>query len=1088
MMLFVKSGNSARACFAAAIIAAAPAAGQGLDISTFAYFPQRPNPFLLTDPFGFYFARDALSANFADALRREYNANWGNAAVGQATALNATRLPGTGAITNGIIGRGVTVAVIDSGIDATFANLNNPSAGFSYVHPEFAGRLDLRSRRFLSNGNVDLGIGDTDGHGTHVAGTILGAINGQGFDGIAPGATLLSLSGVGRGLDSVAALDFAARQGDVLIVNGSYGPSAQRGERTWTTGDLGAEPAAVRNALAAGKIMVYATGNDFQTAPIQAQNPTGIPLYPFIRPENARQGAYDDGGRNYNFSEIDRLPGFIVAVTNLDRNFVISADSNRCGVAAAWCISAPGGGVADAANPQNNILSAYPISNTGDTPQVGPSGRGYAYINGTSMATPHVSGVLAVLAEAYPNYTPRLLVRLMFATADDLGAPGVDPIYGHGLVRLDRALNPGPDFNLGNFPFVTDIVPGQPQFWTAPINTPRQFELRSARTAADGFVRDLVIAGTANFGGGVLLTSGDLEVDGQLTAPFVRVGSNGTLVGDGDIYSNVTVDGRLEPGTEGPAKLSVFGNLTLNPGSAFIANIDGQSTADGPGAYSKLLVSGAGNVFTAGGKLDLHFRDIFEGASNTYRPVIGSTFRIVEALNGARVAGRFNSLAVEADSTGDTGLPAGSRIDVLYAPTSIVTAITPLGYATLPNFGVALTSAQRALAGALDRARPGVNAPMSDAETSVFSPLYGLSTDQISDALTQLSGRDGGVAVKASVAAAQQFSNALGNRMSSLRSGASEAQNALRAAIGFSSNGPTGLSAQALSYAPSAPAWGNAPAARTGVWIHGFGLAASIAGDASGPGSRASGGGVIFGADHEFAPGLTGGVAGAFSRASVRSGAYSGTVDSYLGAIYGSATSGAVEFDVLAGMSGGGENGRRTINFAGLANRVTAKTGNLGLLAAGELGYRFTFNAGASPGWFKPFAALSYADVRRNGFTETGAGALGLTFPGQTFGALNSVIGARLGLDVLTSSGLTLRPELKLGWVQELSRTSQLNAALLGQLFSTPLLQAGRSGALTAFNLTGTTNGWLTVNAGYSSEWRARGKSHQVNAGLRVIW
>ncbi|WP_163310523.1 hypothetical protein, partial [Enterobacter kobei] len=83
---------------------------------------------------------------------------------------------------------------------------------------------------------------------------------------------------------------------------------------------------------------------------------------PYIKPAHAGTGVYDDGGRNFDFSEANspKLPGRIVTVVNLGIDLKIAPDSNRCGVTAAWCISAPGGGTANSIYSANEIVSAVP--------------------------------------------------------------------------------------------------------------------------------------------------------------------------------------------------------------------------------------------------------------------------------------------------------------------------------------------------------------------------------------------------------------------------------------------------------------------------------------------------------------------------------------------------------------------------------------------------------------------------------------------------------------------------------------------------------------------------------------------------------
>jgi hypothetical protein len=79
--------------------------------------------------------------------------------------------------------------------------------------------------------------------------------------------------------------------------------------------------------------------------------------------------------------------------------------------------------------PGENIFSTY-------------KGGQYAYMSGTSMATPYVSGVAARVLAASPFLTPQQVVSILLQSATDLGAPGVDAVFGHGLVNLTAALAP----------------------------------------------------------------------------------------------------------------------------------------------------------------------------------------------------------------------------------------------------------------------------------------------------------------------------------------------------------------------------------------------------------------------------------------------------------------------------------------------------------------------------------------------------------------------------------------------------------------------------------------------------------------------
>ena len=99
--------------------------------------------------------------------------------------------------------------------------------------------------------------------------------------------------------------------------------------------------------------------------------------------------------------------------------------------------------VAGAVDGANKLL---PNSNAaGDLAQfylVAPGGNEFNSARGTSFATPHVSAAAATLFDTAPNLSPEQVVQILFDTADDLGTPGVDPVYGHGRLNIQRALSP----------------------------------------------------------------------------------------------------------------------------------------------------------------------------------------------------------------------------------------------------------------------------------------------------------------------------------------------------------------------------------------------------------------------------------------------------------------------------------------------------------------------------------------------------------------------------------------------------------------------------------------------------------------------
>lgn len=77
-----------------------------------------------------------------------------------------------------------------------------------------------------------------------------------------------------------------------------------------------------------------------------------------------------------------------------------------------------------------------------DPIQVGSLNRDTRKVGGTSFAAARVTAKAALIKSKFPKFNGRDIARLIKATADDLGAPGVDPIYGHGKINLSRALSP----------------------------------------------------------------------------------------------------------------------------------------------------------------------------------------------------------------------------------------------------------------------------------------------------------------------------------------------------------------------------------------------------------------------------------------------------------------------------------------------------------------------------------------------------------------------------------------------------------------------------------------------------------------------
>jgi subtilisin family serine protease len=294
----------------------------------------------------------------------------------------------------GYTGEGVVVAVIDEGIDLGHPDLAPNLWTNPNPNSEFC--PGVNGYDFVDD---DTDPTDSGGHGTHVAGTIAAAANDVGVVGVAPQAQLMALRGLGyfggTSFMLVRALKYAADCG-AQVVNNSWGGSG----RSKAFEDV------LHYGTQLGTTYVFAAGNSYLPA-----NPPQDPV---------------------SFSTT--IPGVIgVGATSTynDRMTFSSAGDYVT-------VGAPGG----------TILSTFPVG-------VMPADDPYRYLQGTSMAAPHVAGVVALLYQAKTDITPEQVREALEATANsDLTAQENRPDYtdtpiagqfGYGLVdamaAVDYAVN-----------------------------------------------------------------------------------------------------------------------------------------------------------------------------------------------------------------------------------------------------------------------------------------------------------------------------------------------------------------------------------------------------------------------------------------------------------------------------------------------------------------------------------------------------------------------------------------------------------------------------------------------------------------------
>ncbi|URW82328.1 autotransporter domain-containing protein [Alcaligenes sp. DN25] len=487
----------------------------------------------------------------------------------------------------GFTGKGVTVGYLDSGIEAK--------------HPEFAGAIaggfDFNTDTPYANGQ---GI-DADppaGHGSHVAGIIGARRDGKGMHGVAFNSQLFAVAYDAREDDDddmlgndpyepdpreqAAAFDRVASRGwnylaqfKLPIINSSLGvngcndasspPPCNVLDYGSPEGVLDWQPLAIEafhNSVDAGSLMVFATGNESQDHPDLL------------------------AGSPYWFPE---LKDNWLAVTALGEDGSLASYANKCGVAAEWCLAAPGGDD----NPGINSVQ---------------SSGGYVAFSGTSMASPHVAGGAALVKEAFPYFTAYHLQQTLLTTATPLGDPS---IYGWGLMNVGKAVQ-GP----GQFTRLFDVD-------TLGYNSTFANDISGTGGLHKRGSGSLELTGNNSYTGDTTVSGGRLAVNGTL-ASAVTVEREGTLGGAGTV-AQVDNYGTLAPGNS-VGTLTVSGDYTAHAGSVHELEV-------GPaGATDRLVVGGAAHI---DGTLKL--------AGGPYRQNVAYSF--LDAANG--VTGQYSHITYE---------------------------------------------------------------------------------------------------------------------------------------------------------------------------------------------------------------------------------------------------------------------------------------------------------------------------------------------------------------------------------------------------------------------------------------------------------
>ncbi|HEJ7111666.1 autotransporter outer membrane beta-barrel domain-containing protein [Serratia marcescens] len=972
----------------------------------------------------------------------EFNAEWGLGAIHADQAYAA-----------GYTGKGIKLGIFDQPVYAK--------------HPEFAGEnkvinLVTEGIREYTDPYIPVKKGDTfrydgtpsvdsDGtlgsHGTHVGGIAAGSRDGGAMHGVAFNAQIISAENGDPGPEDGIILgnDGAVYQAgwDALVASG-----ARIINNSWGIGitekfeEGGYDPA-----------YPHFTVNDAQKQFDQIKQILGT------KPGGAYQGAIDAArsgvvtifaaGNDGNLNNPDAMAGLAYFVPEIAPNWLsvaslqdpsnsgdysISTFSSRCGYTASFCVSAPGTRV------YSSVIEGTSVENLT---------TGYAKYSGTSMAAPHVAGSVAVLMERFPYLNGAQVAEVLKTTATDMGAPGIDALYGWGMINLGKAINgPGMLATVEDIPeefripdptgvaygptqFVVDLPgvgavldKGKPtervcsdvlcglDFWSNDISGHGGLTKQGIGT--------LVLTGNNTYSGPTLVNQGRLAVNGSVTSA-VSVQSGGIVGGSGTVGSlTARQGGTVAPGNS-IGTLNVAGNVSFEPGSRYAVEV-------GPNGQSDRIQS-SGSATIGGGEVAV----TLENSPNLLtqsevRSLLGQQYTILSAQQG--VSGQFDAVAPNYLFLG-TGLS--------YQPTGVTLSVGRNGTSFT---SVAQTANERAVAAAADALAAG---------NPVYESLLGSGTaGEARQAFRQLSGQIHADIASALVNDSRYLREALNGRLRQAE----------------------GLASSSAIKADEGGAW----AQLLGAWDH-------ASGDANATGYQASTYGVLVGLDSAAADDWRLGMATGYTRTSLHGG-YGSKADSdnYHLAAYGDKQFGALALRGGAGYTWHRIDTKRSVNYGMQSDRDTAKYSARTEQLFAEAGYSVQGE------WLnlEPFVNLAYVNFENNGIAESG-GAAALRGDKQHTDATVSTLGLRADTEWQVSPGTTVALRSELGWQHQyggLERGTGLRFNGGNAPFVVDSVPVSRDGMVLKAGAEVAVNENATLSLGYGGLLSQNHQDNSVNAGF----
>ncbi|EJL99358.1 outer membrane autotransporter barrel domain-containing protein [Pseudomonas sp. GM102] len=907
----------------------------------------------------------------------EFNADWGLGAINAQEAYAA-----------GYTGKGVKLGIFDQPVYA--------------LHPEFSGANKVitlvtsgireytdpyipvkAGDAFLYDGSPSVGSnGKLGAHGTHVGGIAAGSRDGGPMHGVAFGAQIISADngdpgpedGIIRGNDGAvykAGWDALIASG-ARIINNSWGIGItdrfDLGGRDpayphFTVQDaqlqfneiqtlLGTKPGgAYDGAIAAarsGIVTIFAAGNDYNL-----NNPDAIAGLGYFVPEIAPNWM--------TVAALQKNPD-----TSSPELYNISTFSSRCGYTASFCVSAPGSRI------YSSIISG---TNANDLT------TGYANYNGTSMAAPHVAGSVAVLMERFPYMTGAQVASVLRTTATDLGAPGVDSLYGWGMINLRKGID-GPamfvteqdipeefriDGAYGSSQFVADL-PGIGAIIDAGKPTERVCNdvhcgldvWRNDISGHGGLTKQgigtLVLTGANTYAGPTLVNQGRLAINGSLLSA-VTVNDSGILGGNGSIAAlTAKSGGTVAPGNS-IGTLQVAGDVTFEPGSTYAVELS-------PTSSDQIIASGKAIIEGATVSLSLENSPTLLTTSEA-KSLLGNQYNILQAAGG--IEGRFGAVVPDYLFLGGTLDYSASGIQL--AVERNATSFTSAG--RTPN--------QRAVAAAAEQL--GAGNPLY--ETLLLSPTAAVAQQ----AFQQLSGEIHPAIGTLLINDSRYLRDAVGER--------------LREHDLFDAGAPTDD--------------------RSNAWLKVLGAWGKSDGGHDNASSNSSIGGLLAGVDGLITEDTRLGFVTGYSDSSLSMGDgthSSASVDSYhLGAYLGH------EIDALRLSVGGAYSWhridvKRDLQFNGVSGKQKSKRDATSAQLFTEAAYRLDLQ----PIALEPFVNLAYVHLNTESFSEKGDAAA-LKGGENNRDVVLSTLGLRASKAIALSDQQQLELSGTLGWQHNLSNT-----------------------------------------------------------------